>query len=140
MDNNPTTHKHIILYDGDCPLCNYWVDFVLKRDRKDKFLFASLQSSYGQEFLAERNISTDVFNTIYLVKPQQYYYIKSRAISKIFQLLGGIYSPLSWLKYFPKGIADSVYDLVAKNRKKIHFEHCPLITGDDRKKFLTDTL
>src|SRR5208282_2040504 len=38
----------VILYDGVCGLCNRGVRFVLKRDRKGVFRFASLQSSAGR--------------------------------------------------------------------------------------------
>jgi predicted DCC family thiol-disulfide oxidoreductase YuxK len=47
-------NKHIVLYDGDCPMCNYWVNFILKRDDKNKFMFAALQSDFGQDFLKKK--------------------------------------------------------------------------------------
>lgn len=72
--------KHIVFFDGDCGVCNFWVQWILERDTKDKFLFASLQSKYGQKFLSERGLDTKQFNTIYLWKPDDYYLIKSKAI------------------------------------------------------------
>ena len=43
--------KHLILYDGVCGLCNGLVQFVLPRDRKDRFRFAALQSNLAREVL-----------------------------------------------------------------------------------------
>lgn len=130
--------KHIVLYDGECPMCNYWVSFILKHDSQNKFMFAALQSEFGQDFLKKRNLNHIEFNTIYLFKPQQYYLIKSKAIFKIFALIGGIYRPLSWMKFFPEFISDRVYDLVSQNRKKVHVEACPILTLEEREKFITE--
>jgi predicted DCC family thiol-disulfide oxidoreductase YuxK len=83
--------KHIVFFDGDCGVCNFWVQWILKRDKKDRFLFASLQSDFGQQFLTERKLNTEVFNTLYLWKPNHYYLEKSKAVLQIAHLLGGIY-------------------------------------------------
>ena len=131
-------NKHIVLYDGDCPMCNYWVNFILKRDDKNKFMFAALQSDFGQDFLKKRNLNHTEFNTIYLLKPQQYYLVRSKAIFKIFSLLGGIYRPLSWMKFIPGFISDTIYDFVSRNRKKADVETCPILTIEERKKFITE--
>ncbi|MBK8371996.1 MAG: DUF393 domain-containing protein [Saprospiraceae bacterium] len=33
------SEKHpVILFDGDCKFCNFWVQFVLKRDKKINFI------------------------------------------------------------------------------------------------------
>ena len=39
------TDKPIILFDGVCNLCNRGVQFIIKKDKKKKFLFASLGES-----------------------------------------------------------------------------------------------
>ncbi len=43
--------KNIILFDGVCNLCVGSVQFVSKRDTRNHFLFASMQSRPGQEML-----------------------------------------------------------------------------------------
>ena len=83
--------KLYVFYDGDCGFCNFWVQWILNNDKKDKFLFASLQGNFGQIFLKERNLETKNFNTIYLWKPEDYYLEKSSAIIKIAENLGGKY-------------------------------------------------
>ncbi|MGH2566466.1 MAG: thiol-disulfide oxidoreductase DCC family protein, partial [Ginsengibacter sp.] len=50
--------QSIILFDGVCNLCNVAVQFVIKRDRKNQFVFASLQSEEAKKILAEYNFST----------------------------------------------------------------------------------
>ena len=73
-------NKHIVFFDGDCGVCNFWVQWILERDNKDQFMFASLQYDFGQQFLSERGLETTVFNTMYLSKPGRFYMIKSIAV------------------------------------------------------------
>lgn len=129
-------NKHIVFFDGDCGVCNFWVQWILKRDRKDQFMFASLQSDFGQKFLSERGLNTQVFNTMYLWKPKQYYLEKSKAVLQIANLLGGIYK-LSWVgRIIPSFLSDKVYDMISRNRMKLANQKCYLPTPSERAKFI----
>lgn len=128
--------KHIVFFDGDCGVCNFWVQWILKRDKKDRFLFASLQSDFGQEFLTERKLNTEVFNTLYLWKPNHYYLEKSKAVLQIAHLLGGIYKLSAIGKIIPGFLSDQIYDAVSRNRMKLANQKCYLPTPDERKKFI----
>ena len=129
-------NKHIVFFDGECGVCNFWVQWILERDKKDAFMFASLQSDFGQKFLSERGLNTKVFNTMYLWRPGQYYLEKSKAILKIANLLGGIYKFSSLGKIIPSFLSDKVYDIVSKNRMKLANQKCYLPTPHQRAKFI----
>lgn len=135
MDEN-WQNKHLIFFDGDCGICNFWVQWILERDKKDQFMFASLQSDFGQKFLAERGLNTKVFNTMYLWKPGQYYLEKSKAVLKIANLIGGIYRFSVLGKIIPFYLSDKLYDIVSKNRMKIANQKCYLPTPHQRAKFI----
>lgn len=128
--------KHIVFFDGDCGVCNFWVQWILKRDHNNRFLFASLQSDFGQTFLSERKLNTEVFNTLYLWKPNHYYLEKSNAVLQIANILGGIYKLSAIGKIIPRFFSDTIYDLVSKNRMKLANQKCYLPTPDERKKFI----
>lgn len=128
--------KHIVFFDGDCGVCNFWVQWILERDRKDQFMFASLQSDFGQKFLSERGLETKVFNTLYLWKPGKYYLTKSRAVLKIADILGGIYKLSAVGKIFPVFLSDKAYDLVSRNRMKLANQKCFLPDAHQKKKFI----
>ncbi|WP_426279174.1 thiol-disulfide oxidoreductase DCC family protein [Chryseobacterium sp. S-02] len=129
--------KHIIFFDGECGVCNFWVQWILENDKKDKFMFASLQSDFGQRFLTERGLETQQFNTLYLWKPQQYYLIKSKAVLKITNILGGFYKLLSVFgKIFPTSFSNKIYDLISENRMKIASQKCFLPDSHQKKKFI----
>lgn len=135
MDEN-WQNKHIVFFDGECGVCNFWVQWILERDKNDQFMFASLQSDFGQSFLSERGLETKVFNTMYLWKPKQYYLIKSKAVLQIASLLGGIYKLSGIGKIFPTFLSDSIYDMVSKNRMKLANQKCYLPTPHQRGKFI----
>ncbi|MGI9651347.1 thiol-disulfide oxidoreductase DCC family protein [Chryseobacterium sp. RLHN22] len=128
--------KHIVFFDGECGVCNFWVQWILERDKKDQFMFASLQSDFGQKFLSERSLETKVFNTMYLWKPNQYYLIKSKAVLQIANLLGGVFKLSAIGKFIPGFLSDKLYDIVSKNRMKLANQKCYLPTPHQRKKFI----
>lgn len=117
--------KYYVFYDGDCGFCNYWVQWILKNDKKDQFLFTALQSDFGQIFLKERGLESKDFNTLYLWKPMEFYLV-TQAVSKIEKILGGRYAFLSYLNIFPKLVSDKIYDEIAKHRLKLAAQNCLL--------------
>lgn len=129
-------NKHIVFFDGDCGVCNFWVQWILERDKSDQFMFASLQSDFGQKFLSERGLDTKVFNTMYVWKPNQYYLEKSQAILKIANLLGGVYKLSAIGKIIPRFLSDKMYDTVSENRMKLANQKCYLPTPHQRTKFI----
>ncbi|MGN7864833.1 thiol-disulfide oxidoreductase DCC family protein [Chryseobacterium sp. 22458] len=128
--------KHIVFFDGDCGVCNFWVQWILERDRKDQFMFASLQSEFGQQFLSERGLNTKEFNTMYLWKPGRYYLIKSQAVLAIANILGGIYKLSAVGKILPSFLRDKAYDMISRNRMKLANQKCYLPDQHQKKKFI----
>lgn len=131
------TSKFHILYDGECGFCNFWVEWILKNDQKNQFVFASLQSDFGQKFLIDRDLDTTIYNTLYLWKPESFYLTKSDAVFKIAKIIGGKYKLLSYLTFLPNFLRDPFYDLISKNRQKLASQKCYMPTPEERKKFLS---
>jgi predicted DCC family thiol-disulfide oxidoreductase YuxK len=130
-------NSSVILFDGICNLCNGFVQFVIKRDRKNVFKFASLQSAYGQKFLTENKLNTDEFKSIILYKNEKLF-TQSTAALKIFKELNGLWKLFFAFIVIPKFIRDAVYNLIARNRyrwfgKK---ETCMVPTKELEEKFL----
>src|SRR5664279_1832105 len=63
----------IILFDGVCNLCNRAVQFVIKRDNKNHFLFASLQSEEAMQILEEHNFLLSRRDSFFLVDDGKIY-------------------------------------------------------------------
>src|SRR6059036_2345115 len=58
--------RHLLLYDGACGLCSRIVQFVLARDRRCVFDFASLQSAVGKAMVARTGVTSDELTTFYV--------------------------------------------------------------------------
>src|SRR5690606_7016690 len=56
----------LVLYDGVCPLCSRAVRFILPRDPKGVFRFASLESPLGRELLRSRDLPADADTMVLL--------------------------------------------------------------------------
>ena len=110
--------KKIILFDGVCNLCNGAVQFIIKRDKRSVFKFASLQSEIGKQLSKERGIDTELLDSIILIEPGIAYYSKSTAALEIMKSFGGIWNLTRLFTVLPKGFRDIVYDFIAKNRYK----------------------
>ena len=81
---------NLILFDGVCNLCNSTVYFIIRRDPKGKFKFASLQSEVGQSFMKRLKIPSKEIDSIVYLKDDRYF-IKSTAVLNILKDLGGFW-------------------------------------------------
>jgi len=110
--------KHpVIIFDGVCNLCNGSVQFVIKRDPQHRFRFASLQSDYGQQVLAQHHLPTNTFNSFLLLDDGKLY-TKSTAALRVFRHMKGIWPLLYGFSIVPKFIRNGVYNWIARNRYK----------------------
>jgi predicted DCC family thiol-disulfide oxidoreductase YuxK len=110
--NNPI--EKIILFDGVCNLCSAAVQFVIKRDKKKVFRFASLQSDFARKELQRKEIGNSV-KTIVLLKGDKVY-LKSNAALEISKELIGLWPLLYCFKIIPRFIRDAVYNLISQHR------------------------
>jgi len=106
--------KHIVLFDGSCNLCNFWVKFIIKRDKKDLFRFASLQSEIGATCLEKYKVDTTMDTVVFIENNR--IYVKSNAALRILKKLGGGYAVFYYLRIIPTFIRDYCYDIIAKFR------------------------
>ena len=127
----------IILFDGVCNFCNFWVNFIIKRDKKNVFKFAALQSEAGLALLKKFKLSTTDFDTFILIDGENYF-TKSTAALKIAKKLKGSVKLFYPFIVLPKFLRDFFYGLIAKNRYKFFGKRdvCRIPTEKERDKFL----
>jgi len=130
--------KQIILFDGICNLCNFWVQYIIKHDKHDQFRFAPIQSEVGQEMIMKYHIDTVKTNSIILLSVKSGISYKSSAALKIAMLLGFPVSVLGVFWIVPPFIRNWVYDYIAKNRYKWYGkrESCMVPTPEIISKFI----
>ncbi len=106
--------KELILFDGICNLCNGAVQFILKHDADQRFVFASLQSNIGQEKLKAAGVTNSLATMVLLTNEK--YYDRSDAALEIAKRLKGFWQAFYVFKVIPKFIRDAVYTWLANNR------------------------
>lgn len=126
----------IILFDGECNLCNSSVQFILKRDRIGYFQFASLQGEVGTKLLQQYDLQLDL-NSFFLIEDGRFY-SKSSAALRVCKHLDGAWKIFSIFLVVPSPIRDFFYKLIAKNRYKWFGkqESCMIPTPEIRNRFL----
>jgi predicted DCC family thiol-disulfide oxidoreductase YuxK len=130
------TNETIIFFDGVCNLCSGAVKFVLKRDQKHRFKFASLQSDFARERLSEFGLRESL-ETIVLIQ-NGVVYKKSDAALNIVRQLDFPWPILYVLKIFPKAVRDFLYEFVATHRYRWFgkSDHCLLPAPELAERFV----
>ena len=117
----------VILFDGECGLCDRWVSFVLAVDRRERFKFAALRP---EELAAANSVMLRLNGQVYL---------RSEAVLRTLGLLGFPYWLAGALRVVPIAWRDGVYDWVARNRYKVfgRRETCRIPTPRERARFVS---
>ena len=119
--------QHLVLYDGECGLCNAWVRFVLKRDTTGAFHFASLQGDIGRDHLARRGLATAPLTTMCVVTAYDHVettcLFKADAVLFVLETVGWPWRVATVLRTLPRAWLDAGYDFVAQHRHRLWRRH-----------------
>jgi len=101
----------VVFYDSSCVLCSKFVRFVIRHDTNLHFQFAALSSAYVNSLKLPKETVVVVVDKKELLQHHAVRYI----VSKL--------PKLRWVLFFfwitPKPIQKWMYNIVAKNRKRI---------------------
>lgn len=108
---------HLILFDGDCTMCNRHVGYVFDLDRKGIFYYSSQQSEIGRQIRDRFGIPEDQMNTVLYIRNGKLL-TRSDAALNVLKQLRWVW-PLYFLVVIPRPVRDAIYDLVARNRYRM---------------------
>lgn len=109
--------SNLILFDGVCNFCNFWVNFIIVRDRKARFNFTPLQSVNAQQFLKSKSIDSTKIDSIVLIVNDEIF-LKSSAVIQIARKLDGFWKLFYIFIIIPPFLRNRIYDFVASKRYK----------------------
>ncbi len=126
---------NVIYFDGVCGLCNGFVDFIMKIDKKKQFQFSALQSDHAKNTLPAEYVQ-DLDSVVVQIDGKTLR--KSKAVFAVLKKLGGIWGLAGVAGVLPESFLNKAYDMVAENRYKIFGkkESCRLPTPEERARFL----
>ena len=128
--------RSIVLFDGLCNFCSDSVNFIIRHDTDNKFVFAPLQSERGVELRHQYGID-DKIDSIVLIE-DGWAFTRSTAALRIAKGLGGIWALAYILIVIPRPVRDYLYELFAKYRYRLFGkkDECMLPTPEVRARFL----
>lgn len=133
----------ILLYDGVCALCNWWVRFILARDGAGVFRFAPLQGERAREVLTRHGRNpADLASLIAVVDPGgpgERLLDRSSAVAFVLQRLSRAWRVVgAILKAIPAPLRDLGYNAIAASRYRTfgRYDACPLPAPEHRGRFL----
>lgn len=132
----PAGEHPVILFDGECNLCNASVDLVMRNDSDGVFRFASLQSDAAERILKPHGRDPDLLGSIILVDDGVHR--ESAAVLRIARHMDGAWPLLYAFVVVPRFIRDPVYRWIARNRYRWFGKRdtCRTPTPQERERFI----
>ena len=123
----------IIVFDGECLICNRFYKWVLRNDKKNVFMFTNIQSKFYSE---NSNIDKSKDSIIVITKNRILY--DCDAIVYILKITKTQLVIRFIISIFPRFISNSIYRTIAKNRYNFFGkkETCFIPDKDELKRFI----
>ena len=133
--NQSLTHP-IVFFDGECVMCNGFLDWMMTIDRSALLRVSPLQGETARRLLPPLPHNPEEWSIYFLDETRLY--SQSEAVVQILRRLGGFWAMLSVAGVVPVGVRDVVYRNVASNRYRIlgKRDTCRLSNKQDRSRFL----
>ena len=132
----PAAPHPIVLFDGQCNLCNAAVNFIVAHDSRDRFRFASLQSDLAAGLLRQHGLPSDL-DTVVMIDGD-HAFTHSTAVLRIAAELDAPWPLAALAALVPRQLRDDAYAFVSKHRTQWfgRRQACRMPTDKDRDRFL----
>ncbi|MCA8976583.1 MAG: DUF393 domain-containing protein [Planctomycetes bacterium] len=127
----------LILFDGECNVCNRWVWFVLRRDPRGRYCFAALRSDAARVALERAGYAGTPPESVGLIRGSRVWF-KTAAVLRIARHLRWPWPLTAALLLVPPPLRDLCYDAFAARRYRWfgRAERCLVPTAELRARFL----
>lgn len=127
---NENSHRPVLLYDGECGLCNRIVRLLLRTDRRARLRFAPLQGAPAQAYLRAQGLPTEDFDSLVFVMDWDHPLVHPPLLRTDGALaaaaeVGGPWRLITWTRVLPGRVRDPFYRLVARTRYALFGEYRP---------------
>lgn len=129
----------VVLFDGVCGLCNWSIDFLIRRDRRGALRFAPLQSPVAQALLLAHGLDPTEFSSAVVLDGSRVYRRSDAALHALSRL-GSYWRAFALAaRVLPRPVRDAIYDRVAHNRYRWFGKRdsCRLPSAAERDRFLS---
>jgi predicted DCC family thiol-disulfide oxidoreductase YuxK len=128
----------VLLYDGECGVCNRSVQWILDHERKATLRFAPLQSGLGKRLTREAGVDEEIDSLLWVESQEGSVRARkwSGSVLATLNYVGGPWSALGILRVIPAPLRDFAYRLFARHRLKVAPQACLLPPPETRARFL----
>ncbi|ORA20961.1 thiol-disulfide oxidoreductase DCC family protein [Mycobacterium arosiense] len=131
----------VLLYDGVCGVCNRSVRTILRFDPAGPLRFAALETVFAKAILERHPEIGNVDSVVFVDdpgRPSERVAVRSRAVLRVADYLGGPWRALALARIVPGPILDWLYDRFAAIRYRVggKYDSCPLPAPQVRARFV----
>lgn len=129
----------LIVFDGECNFCNYYINKLIDLDKKRVFLFTPFGSRPAIEKMNLAELNLD-FRESFILFFAGKTYLKSSAAIKIMKQMGPFWRLSGWAAQVlvPRFLRDWLYDKIAKRRYRLSrsYRSCRIPTPEIKSRFI----
>ncbi len=111
--------RPIVVFDGECALCNGFVSWLIRHDPHAVFLIAGSAGDVGKAVVAAAGLEGALTASTIVVWDGSRGLIRSDAVLAILGRLGWQWRVVSNARVLPRAWRDTVYKAVAKRRARV---------------------
>jgi predicted DCC family thiol-disulfide oxidoreductase YuxK len=122
----PEITDKIIIFDGECAVCNSFTGFLINTDKKGLFQYWPRESEAAKNLLQSLDFPANIDSIIFYDCGKTF--IKSEAVINILSQLNWKWKLVKLLKLLPLPLRDLMYDHFARRRHyfSANPNYCPL--------------
>ena len=128
----------LVVFDGDCGLCNGFVRWLMRADHHARFAIASNGDPVGKAALDAAGVPWGVTVDTLVVIVDQHALLRSAAVIGVLRELSWPWRAVAWLiGVVPRRPRDAVYDAVARRRRRLssRLRACRVADQEERRQW-----
>lgn len=110
--------RSIVVFDGDCGLCNGFVAWLVRRDRHGRLLISGSAGEVGRLALESMGLDPRVAGSTLVLATPHGPQLRSAAVLGVMRELGWPWRMLTAGRLVPHPLRDRVYDAIAARRPR----------------------
>lgn len=110
--------RPIVIFDGDCGLCNGFVAWLIRHDPQARFLIAGSAGEVGRAALQAMGLAPQVASSTLVVATADGPRLRTDAVAAVLGELGWPWRGGRVILAVPRALRDRVYDAIAKWRPR----------------------
>jgi predicted DCC family thiol-disulfide oxidoreductase YuxK len=113
--------RAIVVFDGECGLCNGFVAWLIRHDADGRFLIAGSSGEVGKAVVARAGLEPDITASTLLVWDGTAH-VRSNAVVAVARGLPWPWRGAAVMRAVPLAWRDAVYRFIAARRPRVHAE------------------